>query len=250
MAFSHINLDAPGAPPGPSDTCPCGSCPKSKRCCGVDRWRFLPLRGRRRGVTPADLAERVDDLARDFAVRFLARTFLPARLGGLSLLPSAIRSARSCASCFASSASSSTRRSRSLSGSATAGCEAVGLAHSARTGSGAASVWSGWWASCRGRSRSDCRARRTRTVTAATVARTSTASWPALRRRSALPPRAKVEHPRPVREHQHSRIPDRPAPPHVRPTERALKRTKCPAERPAALRGLTAARWACALTGR
>src|ERR1035437_6372406 len=84
MAFSHINLDAPGTPPGPSDGCPCGSGRKTRRCCGVDHWRFLPLRGRHRGVTPANLAERVDQLAGDFTVRFLARTFLPARLGGLS----------------------------------------------------------------------------------------------------------------------------------------------------------------------
>jgi hypothetical protein len=84
MAFSHINLDAPGTPPGSSDVCPCGSGRKTKRCCTVDRWRFLPLRGRHPGVTPFDLAERVDQLAGDFTVRFLARTFLPARLGGLS----------------------------------------------------------------------------------------------------------------------------------------------------------------------
>jgi hypothetical protein len=84
MTFSYINLDAPGTPPGPSDGCPCGSGRKTRRCCGVDHWRFLPLRGRHRGVTPANLAERVDQLAGDFTVRFLARTFLPARLGGLS----------------------------------------------------------------------------------------------------------------------------------------------------------------------
>ncbi len=84
MAFSHINLDAPGIPPGREDPCPCGSGKKTRRCCGVDRSRFLPLRGRRRGVVPVDLAERVDEMAGDFTVRFLARTFLPARLGGLS----------------------------------------------------------------------------------------------------------------------------------------------------------------------
>ena len=89
MAFSHINLDAPGTPPGASDVCPCGSGRKTKRCCTVDRWRFLPLRGRHPGVTPYDLAERVDQLAGDFTVRFLARTFLPARLGGLP--PAALR---------------------------------------------------------------------------------------------------------------------------------------------------------------
>ena len=84
MAFSHINLDAPGSPPGRNDPCPCGSGKKTKRCCGVDRCRFLPLRGRHRGVVPVDLAGRVDQMAGDFTVRFLARTFLPARLGGLS----------------------------------------------------------------------------------------------------------------------------------------------------------------------
>ena len=84
MAFSHINLDAPGTPPGRDDPCPCGSEKKTRRCCGVDRSRFLPLRGRPRGVVPADLAARVDEMAGDFTVRFLARTFLPARLGGLS----------------------------------------------------------------------------------------------------------------------------------------------------------------------
>ena len=84
MAFSHINLDAPGSPPGRNDPCPCGSGKKTKRCCGVDRSRFLPLRGRHRGVVPVDLAGRVDQIAGDFTVRFLARTFLPARLGGLS----------------------------------------------------------------------------------------------------------------------------------------------------------------------
>jgi len=84
MTFSHINLDAPGIPPGRNDPCPCGSGKKTKRCCGVDGSRFLPLRGRHRGVVPADLAERVDEMVGDFSVRFLARTFLPARLGGLS----------------------------------------------------------------------------------------------------------------------------------------------------------------------
>src|SRR5450631_160289 len=84
MAFSHINLDAPGTPPGRNDPCPCGSGKKTKRCCGVDRSRFLPLRGRHRGVVPVDLAARVDQMAGDFTVRFLARAFLPARLGGLS----------------------------------------------------------------------------------------------------------------------------------------------------------------------
>jgi hypothetical protein len=84
MAFSRINLDAPGTPPGRNDPCPCGSGKKTKRCCGVDRCRFLPLHGRHRGVVPADLAERVDEMAGDFSVRFLARTYLPARLGGLS----------------------------------------------------------------------------------------------------------------------------------------------------------------------
>jgi hypothetical protein len=84
MAFSHINLDAPGTAPGRNDPCPCGSGKKAKRCCGVDRWRFVPLRGRRRGVEPPDLAERVDQLTGDFSVGFLARSYLPARLGGLA----------------------------------------------------------------------------------------------------------------------------------------------------------------------
>jgi SEC-C motif len=84
MAFSHINLDAPGIPPGGNDPCPCGSGKKTKRCCGVDRSRFLPLRGRHRGVVPVDLAARVDEMAGDFTVRFLARTYLPGRLDGLS----------------------------------------------------------------------------------------------------------------------------------------------------------------------
>jgi hypothetical protein len=84
MAFSHINLDAPGTPPGRNDPCPCGSGKKTKCCCGVDRSRFLSLRGWHRGVVPVDLAARVDEMAGDFTVRFLARTFLPARLGGLS----------------------------------------------------------------------------------------------------------------------------------------------------------------------
>jgi hypothetical protein len=84
MAFSHINLDAPGSAPGRADPCPCGSGKKTGRCCGVDGFRFVPLRGRRRGIVPVDLAERVDEMAGDFTVRFLARTFLPARLGGLS----------------------------------------------------------------------------------------------------------------------------------------------------------------------
>jgi hypothetical protein len=84
MAFSHINLDAPGTPPGRNEPCACGSGKKTKRCCGVSSCRFLPLRGRHRGVVPVDLAARVDEMAGDFSVRFLARTFLPARLGGLS----------------------------------------------------------------------------------------------------------------------------------------------------------------------
>jgi hypothetical protein len=88
MAFSHINLDAPGVPPGAGQPCPCGSGKKTARCCTVDRWRFLPLRGRRCGVAPSNLAERVDQLSTDFGVRFLARTFLPTRLAGLA--PSAL----------------------------------------------------------------------------------------------------------------------------------------------------------------
>ncbi len=63
MAFSHINLDAPGTPPGRNDPCPCGSGKKTKRCCGADRSPFLPLRGRHRGVVPVDLAARVDEMA-------------------------------------------------------------------------------------------------------------------------------------------------------------------------------------------
>jgi len=45
MALSHIDLDAPGTPPGRNDPCPCGSEKKTKRCCAVDRLRFVPLRG-------------------------------------------------------------------------------------------------------------------------------------------------------------------------------------------------------------
>ncbi|MFZ0089287.1 MAG: hypothetical protein WAL63_07275, partial [Solirubrobacteraceae bacterium] len=48
----------------------------------------MPLRGRRPGVAPANLAERVDQLSSEFGVRFLARTFLPTRLAGLA--PSAL----------------------------------------------------------------------------------------------------------------------------------------------------------------
>jgi hypothetical protein len=59
-----------------------------------DRWRFIPLHGRPRGVTPANLAERVDELSHDFAVGFLARTFLPARLAGLA--PSALTAGERC----------------------------------------------------------------------------------------------------------------------------------------------------------
>jgi len=83
MAFAHINLDAPSSPPGRNDPCPCNSGKKTKGCCTVDHWRFLPLRGRQRGGVPANLAERVDQLTADFSVRFLARTFLPARLAGV-----------------------------------------------------------------------------------------------------------------------------------------------------------------------
>ncbi len=84
MAFSHINLDARSSPPGPDDPCPCASGKKTARCCTVDHWRFIPLRGRRRGAVPTDLAEQVDQLATAFRVRFLAKTFLPARLAGLA----------------------------------------------------------------------------------------------------------------------------------------------------------------------
>jgi hypothetical protein len=84
MAFSHINAEIVGVAPGRNDPCPCASGRKVKSCCGVDRWRLLPLRGRRRGRVPADLAERVDQLACDWNVRFLAAKFLPARLGGLA----------------------------------------------------------------------------------------------------------------------------------------------------------------------
>ncbi|MGA2928973.1 MAG: SEC-C metal-binding domain-containing protein [Solirubrobacteraceae bacterium] len=84
MAFGHINLDASGSPPGRNDACPCGSGKKTKNCCTVDRWRLVPRRGRRPGVVPADLAVRVERLTGDFSVRFLARSFLPARLGGLA----------------------------------------------------------------------------------------------------------------------------------------------------------------------
>lgn len=83
--FCHINPDAPGSAPARNDPCPCGSGRKAKACCGVDRWRVVPLRGRRGGVCPVDLAERVDQLADgDWTVRFLASKLLPSRLGGLS----------------------------------------------------------------------------------------------------------------------------------------------------------------------
>lgn len=184
MAFSHINLDASGTPPGRNDPCSCGSGKKTKRCCGVDRCRFLPLRGRHRGVVPADLAARVDEMAGDFTVRFLGGRSCR-RVSEASPPPRCLRrSAASCASCSATSASSSTRRSRSSSGSATGDREAGGLVQSARTGSGAASVWTGLSASSRGRLRSGCRPRRTRTAMAATTAKTSTARSCA-RRRSA-----------------------------------------------------------------
>src|SRR5690348_3093579 len=85
MAFSHINPDAPASPIERDEPCPCGSERKAKRCCGTDRWRVVPLRGRRSGVIPVDLAERVDQLAcGDWTVRFLAAKLLPARLAGLS----------------------------------------------------------------------------------------------------------------------------------------------------------------------
>jgi hypothetical protein len=163
------NLAAPGTPPGRNDPCPCGSGKKTKRCCGVDSCRFLPLRGRRRGVVPADLAARVDQMAGDFTVRFLARTFLPTRLGGLSPAVLSEEERASCASCSATSASRSTRRSRFSSGSVTGDREAGGLVQSARTGSVAASVWTGLWASSRERSRSGCRPPPTRTAAAATT---------------------------------------------------------------------------------
>jgi len=83
--FCHINPDAPGSPPDRNGACPCDSGKKVKRCCGVDRWRVVPWRGRRGGVCPADLAQRVDQLADgDWTVRFLAAKLLPSRLGGLS----------------------------------------------------------------------------------------------------------------------------------------------------------------------
>ncbi len=91
MTFGQINLDVPGSPPGRNDPCPCGSGRKTKNCCSVDRWRFLPRRGRRPGLVPADLAARVERLTADFSIRFLARSFLPARLSGLS--PSALSDA-------------------------------------------------------------------------------------------------------------------------------------------------------------
>ena len=176
MAFSHINLDAPGTPPGRNDPCPCGSGKKTRRCCGVDRCRFLPLRGRHRGVVPADLAGRVDQIAGEFTVRFLARTFLPARLGGLSpaaltdeergelreLFWRAVRAGRPGA-----------RDPRA--GRLRPTARPAASLRTRVTGSGAVSVWTGLWASSRGLWRSGCRPRRTRTVTAATTARTSTA---------------------------------------------------------------------------
>jgi hypothetical protein len=44
----------------------------------------VPLRGRRAGVTPSDLNERVGQLEESWTVRLLASRFLPARLGGLA----------------------------------------------------------------------------------------------------------------------------------------------------------------------
>lgn len=84
MGFAHINPDAPAAPPGREDPCPCGSEKRVRRCCGIDRWRLVPLRGRRSGVAPADLVERVEQLDGNWTVRVLAGRFLPARLGGLA----------------------------------------------------------------------------------------------------------------------------------------------------------------------
>jgi hypothetical protein len=82
-SFCHINPDAPASPPGREDPCPCGSEKRVRRCCGVDRWRLVGLRGRRIGVTPANLAERVAQLDGNWTVRLLAGKFLAARLGGL-----------------------------------------------------------------------------------------------------------------------------------------------------------------------
>jgi hypothetical protein len=84
MDLVWLNADAPSVPPGGNDCCPCESGKKVKRCCGTDRWRLVPLRGRRRGAVPADLTERVDQLASDWTVRFLASKFLPPRLGGVA----------------------------------------------------------------------------------------------------------------------------------------------------------------------
>jgi len=85
MAISHINAEISGPPPAGGDPCPCSSSKTVRCCCGVDRWRMVPLRGRRPGVVPVDLAERVDQLAGgDWTVRFLASKLLPSRLGGLS----------------------------------------------------------------------------------------------------------------------------------------------------------------------
>jgi hypothetical protein len=83
VGFAHIHPDAPAAPPGREDPCPCGSAKRVRRCCGVDHWRLVPRRGRRVGVTPIDLAERVAQLDGNWTVRLLAGRFLPSRLGGL-----------------------------------------------------------------------------------------------------------------------------------------------------------------------
>jgi hypothetical protein len=45
------------------------------------------LRGRHRGVVPVDLVARVDEMAGDFTVRLLARSYLPARLDEVSPPP-------------------------------------------------------------------------------------------------------------------------------------------------------------------
>jgi len=85
MVYSQINAEASGPAPASNDPCPCGSSKTVRRCCGVDCWRMVPLRGRRPGVVPVGLAERVDQLAGgDWTVRFLASKLLPSRLGGLS----------------------------------------------------------------------------------------------------------------------------------------------------------------------
>ena len=96
-------------------------------------------------LRPTDPAERVDELAGDFTVRFLARTFLPARLGGLSPAALSDQERDELRELFREQVNQALEILERV--GVRAGCEAVGLAQSVLTGSGAASVWMVWWAS-------------------------------------------------------------------------------------------------------